>query len=534
MKKIFITGAAALLVAGFAGCSKFLEEHSQNASYIESPADLEELLYGDALGAADNTDQRYLHLLADESKELYHSGQSGTAINESSTLMSSAGLFRWYRNPFTNFTGTTASSIKHEWDQFYEIIAVANSLIENSEKFDRSDPQVAYIKGSAYFLRALNYFRLVNIYGEPYSKADPTASVGVPWHGVSKVDQEKQVRQNTGYIYDRIVEDLAAAAGLLEASGDYARSQFKVSADAVWALLSRVYLYMERYDDAIESADNVDNLTLYDLVADYPVGQAEVFLHTFNPEIIFAQGNAGLDWLMPGTGFSQPLYDGRFEVTVKADAYCVDDELFALFTEDDVRLSAFFALSYELNEPMVRKFRPLLGATITETDPLNGDVIHSNIEPAEFSECGVLRAAEVVLNKAEAQACAGNAEAVVTITEFVNTRYATPPAVPSGGNALIEFIRNERRKELCFEGHRWFDLRRYAVNTAYPQTTAITHEYYGTVANATLIRGSYILEPYSETTKGNWVLPIPPGEIDFNWPQITDLDRTVGVTHITY
>ncbi len=87
MKKIFLTVTAALLIAGLAGCSKFLEQHSQN-----SPADLEELLYGGALDAANGTSQRYLHLLADESKELYY---GATAINVSSTLMSSAGLYRW-------------------------------------------------------------------------------------------------------------------------------------------------------------------------------------------------------------------------------------------------------------------------------------------------------------------------------------------------------------------------------------------------------------------------------------------------------
>lgn len=31
------------------------------------------------------------------------------------------------------------------------------------------------------------------------------------------------------------------------------------------------------------------------------------------------------------------------------------------------------------------------------------------------------------------------------------------------GDELLEFVRNERRRELCFEGHRWFDLRRYGM-----------------------------------------------------------------------
>lgn len=45
---------------------------------------------------------------------------------------------------------------------------------------------------------------------------------------------------------------------------------------------------------------------------------------------------------------------------------------------------------------------------------------------------------------------------------------------------LVNFIRSERRRELCFEGHRWPDLRRYAVNTKYPLETTIRHMVYET------------------------------------------------------
>jgi hypothetical protein len=61
---------------------------------------------------------------------------------------------------------------------------------------------------------------------------------------------------------------------------------------------------------------------------------------------------------------------------------------------------------------------------------------------------------------------------------------------------LVRQIRDERRKELCFEGHRWFDLRRYSVNELYPYSKRIVH-----VMNAVsgggsnLKRQTYILEP---------------------------------------
>ena len=43
------------------------------------------------------------------------------------------------------------------------------------------------------------------------------------------------------------------------------------------------------------------------------------------------------------------------------------------------------------------------------------------------------------------------------------------------GEELVRFIREERRRELCLEGHRWFDLRRYKVAEKYPQETTVNH-----------------------------------------------------------
>ena len=43
------------------------------------------------------------------------------------------------------------------------------------------------------------------------------------------------------------------------------------------------------------------------------------------------------------------------------------------------------------------------------------------------------------------------------------------------GADLITFVREERERELCLEGHRWFDLRRYMVDQRYPFTTTIEH-----------------------------------------------------------
>ena len=42
-------------------------------------------------------------------------------------------------------------------------------------------------------------------------------------------------------------------------------------------------------------------------------------------------------------------------------------------------------------------------------------------------------------------------------------------------DGIVQAVRDERRRELCFEGHRWFDLKRYAVCVKAPYQKAIEH-----------------------------------------------------------
>jgi len=57
------------------------------------------------------------------------------------------------------------------------------------------------------------------------------------------------------------------------------------------------------------------------------------------------------------------------------------------------------------------------------------------------------------------------------IKRFSQTTYK--PTTISEGEQLVSFIRDERRRELCFENHRWFDLRRYGMEE-------IKHTWYDT------------------------------------------------------
>ena len=84
------------------------------------------------------------------------------------------------------------------------------------------------------------------------------------------------------------------------------------------------------------------------------------------------------------------------------------------------------------------------------------------------------------------------------------------------GDELINQIRDERRKELCFEGHRWFDLRRYTVNTKLPYRKSITHSFHiyntGTVG---IYLGTRVFRLEADEDRV-WTFSIPQSVLEFD------------------
>ncbi|AFD06587.1 RagB/SusD family nutrient uptake outer membrane protein [Solitalea canadensis] len=76
----------------------------------------------------------------------------------------------------------------------------------------------------------------------------------------------------------------------------------------------------------------------------------------------------------------------------------------------------------------------------------------------------IFRLTEMYLNYAEAQVELGNeAEALQYLNLVRNRNSVKMPAVAATGDALQEAIQLEREIEFCFEGHRFFDVRRWKI-----------------------------------------------------------------------
>lgn len=151
--------------------------------------------------------------------------------------------------PFTRYTrydGLTAD-VMQIWPVMIRIINNANYVISRSVSWDAES---AHRLGEAYFFRAFSYFTLVNFYARPYS--------------VGKEDTGFPLRTESGFasvtvegVYDQVVADLRHACELMSGNDDSSRDHGYVTSTAAKALLSRVYLYMEKNEDCIAVCDQL-------------------------------------------------------------------------------------------------------------------------------------------------------------------------------------------------------------------------------------------------------------------------------------
>lgn len=144
----------------------------------------------------------------------------------------------------------TTMSNGYFWYCSYKIIYGANANIESLPEGVSSDTD--HVLGENYFLRAMAHFSLVNLYAKPYSRGADNEGVVLR----TSTDCSTTARASVGEVYEQIEKDLVKAAELMKGGTVRGDNGF-AGYDAARGLLTRVYLYMGRYDDAIALADEM-------------------------------------------------------------------------------------------------------------------------------------------------------------------------------------------------------------------------------------------------------------------------------------
>lgn len=501
-------------------CGDFLQEYSNDLVYAKTCSDLEELLIGNGYMknvTSSSLDIKkkdsyfpWIHVMDDDVEALI-AGQE--EINRPFSKLE--GFYTWQANPF-NVQATYFDD--PVWSHLYEHIAVLNVILGKVDEFTEDTEEARNsVKGQSYFLRAAYYYLLVNFYAKPYEAATASNDPGVPLKLTPVVEDVNYVRDPVESVYNQIVDDLVKAIDCLE--GITMKSYNRANEYAARLMLSRVYCYMGKWElvpelckPILEQGYALDNLLAKD------IEKGDTWLASNSPEIIFTQGSNA------STRVFETAYNGT-----TFDAFEVSPELSLLFdwhqTPEGENLDCRKALlcPKDAEGTTNRKFYDrLIPRKLTGNDTASMDGMLTYV-----SDCFLLRLSEVYLNMAEAYAMTGqDGEACSLLKTLMATRVANLGEISRSGEELVKFIRDERRRELCFEGQRWFDLRRYAVSPKYPDAKAIRHRMFehnaGKAENAGNYTGYFQLPAYPD---GGWVLPIPSYDIEVTDGSIENNER---------
>lgn len=342
------------------------------------------------------------------------------------------------------------------WQSTYETIARANNAIYYIAPMKIDATLRNQLVGEAKYLRALSYFNLVNIFGKVPLKLLPqltSETINVPLSDVPT-------------IYAQIEKDLTEATAVLPLS--YATDKGRVTRGAAYGLLAKADLYEQKYTDCLANIQALENLNQYKLLSNY----ANLFKagSEDSTEVIFAirfiQSNVS-----PGNILSvyfSPFVEGGYAFDAPTQNYVDAFTDKTITGTDDPRLDASIGRDgkpWFNNTTFSSSWSEATGYLVKKYDFTTIPGIPKDQSAVPYI---YMRYADILLMKAEAlnELSAGGAGNAVIEVNKVRARANLAPTTAQTQTDLRTVIMNERRKELGFEFHRFFDLMRWGQTVA--------------------------------------------------------------------
>jgi hypothetical protein len=432
-----------ILVICFSSCKKFLEQEPYNRIAVSD-------IYKDFEGARTTLVGCYDNLRSAEyyirDYSLFADIAGGNIKHSRSNNPRLLNTYNFANDAFLNdYRGFYATA--------YETIYMANNILTNVDQaVDANQFQKNRMRADAYSIRALVHFDLVRMFAQPYNFTADASHAGIilktaNQSATTPLGTPATVKQ----VYDQVLLDLDSALSLYGRSvpiypaGDV-RTYF--SADAVTALQARVHLYRNDWEKVISLATALIASNKYPLVttANYVSSWSGKNIST---ESIFelAYGNRIGESL--GDSYNPNTTGGHLAAT---------NDILGLYAPGDVRGPASLYVTAARNNITYSFTRKYQGTRDTA----------NNIK--------IFRSGELYLSRAEAYAEANNLVAALADLNIIRKR-ANPSSVnfvSSDKQVILNEILNERRRELAFEGHWFFDVARKKRNLVRNDCTAST------------------------------------------------------------
>lgn len=326
---------------------------------------------------------------------------------------------------------TTGGDVIGTWNSYYRVIQQANRVLEALPKITLQAGEEArrdILKGQMIALRAISHFELLETFAKSYSATDP---LGIPYMDVVDIFA-KPARLTVAESVSKIETDLNTAFSLSPAVTAANFTDTVMNQVNINAYRARVALYKGDNPKAIEYSSAVISSAVRPLASGSNYTGIWTDANT-NQEVLFR------------VRYSNSTTVGAMWTTTGSLIYIAPSEkLRTSYGAGDIRSAAF--IGGASGAYYVNKFF---------TSSRGGRIV--DLKVSRISEMYLLRAEAYAKLNTPAGLASGSADLNLVRTNRI-TGYTDETFATSGD--LLTAVLNERFKELCFEGYRFWDLKR--------------------------------------------------------------------------
>lgn len=435
MNNIFKSIILGVTIAfGLSSCGDFLEEASQDEIKPTNTEDVAAVLYSSAYPYLFTTDN-YLILLTDEVENHQYK-----LADYAGRMLKGKPIYTFSK---TMFDGEESFiNDENSWKNYYSQIKNCNVVLDYVYQMEGTDTDKRHIAGQARTLRAYYYLRLLTIYCMPYKESSLDSEYGLCHILTSRVTDKYPKRETLRATYNLVESELLTAEA--ELKGYTPTTYYRITQTAAQLLLSRLYLYEQKWDKCIEYATAV--IKNGPQLSDFPTLGTSV--NVFDPK------STEIIW-----NYSGGARYGEYILTTNGSTinggtlpYQLSKTVKDLYAPGDLR---------NCTSPVPSQ------RYVTGSDAM-GWYARKTLSNSVNGENG-LRTSEAYINRAEAYAQQGKViEAVADLNTLRRNRihpsvYADLTLTDK--DQALQFIRDERQREFVWEGGlRWMDIKRYGFS----------------------------------------------------------------------
>ncbi|WP_435315562.1 RagB/SusD family nutrient uptake outer membrane protein [Cellulophaga fucicola] len=329
-----------------------------------------------------------------------------------------------------------------DWEVYYKQIYAANLILEGLANVSNGTiKEIKELESEAKLHRAYAYFNLVNIYAVHYNVETASTDLGVPLRNTSSLININLTRSTVNEVYSFIVEEIKSSIDYLPDTQPLNLS-FRPSKTAAYGFLSKVQLYKGNYEDALFNVNKA--LAFYSELRDIN-----------NDEVINEPGS--------------PVE--RYWPSVLEDKQLVWHKNLVL----DLTFTEEYASIFESNDLRNQLFAPIREREFIDID---GYTFVAN-QGVFYSGSDGITTPDLYLIRSECNARLGflndaiNDLNTLRINRFKSGEYT--PISFTNKELLLQFVKEERRREFPSSVERAFDIKRY--NNFDNDNISVVHTY---------------------------------------------------------